>query len=454
MEYSVQLPEKQTIADHLAGMIPFRTIAFRDQSKTEAAPFEGLHAYLQKTYPLVHASLQRTVIGAYSLLYHWKGTGESAEKPILLMAHQDVVPVPEETLDQWHYPPFEGIQAEGMVWGRGSLDCKNMLCCELEAIEALLNQGYTPKRDIYLAFGHDEESGGFNGMTAVAAYLEEQGVMLDLVLDEGPGYVAGEERNCPGQALAEIGVFEKGYVDLQLTVRSAGGHASRPEPHTALGILAQAINALEENPFPLSVPQPVQWQYQALLPYLEEGAMKENVKNMKKDPMALAQYLSQTPRGNAMVRTTTAPTMAQASQRPNVLPLQAQATVNFRLNPDTPCKDLMAHCEKAIGNSSVEKTMLRGEEPSRITPIDSDAYRLLCQTIQALRADCIPVPVPVLGATDSRKFEAICAHIFRFTPLYTPGLAHTVHGINEAMPVDSLQEGVQFFVSLIQRLNA
>lgn len=98
--------------------------------------------------------------------------------------------------------------------------------------------------------------------------------------------------------------------------------------------------------------------------------------------------------------------------------------------------------------------MLRGEEPSRITPIDSDAYRLLCQTIQELRADCIPVPVPVLGATDSRKFEAICAHIFRFTPLYTPGLAHTVHGINEAMPVDSLQEGVQFFVSLIQRLNA
>ncbi|MFR4009232.1 MAG: M20/M25/M40 family metallo-hydrolase [Christensenellales bacterium] len=177
MEYSVQLPEKQTIADHLAGMIPFRTIAFRDQSKTEAAPFEGLHAYLQKTYPLVHASLQRTVIGAYSLLYHWKGTGKSAEKPILLMAHQDVVPVPEETLDQWHYPPFEGIQAEGMVWGRGSLDCKNMLCCELEAIEALLNQGYTPKRDIYLAFGHDEESGGFNGMTAVAAYLKEQGVM-------------------------------------------------------------------------------------------------------------------------------------------------------------------------------------------------------------------------------------------------------------------------------------
>ncbi|MFR4009231.1 MAG: peptidase dimerization domain-containing protein [Christensenellales bacterium] len=148
----------------------------------------------------------------------------------------------------------------------------------------------------------------------------------------------------------------------------------------------------------------MQWQYQALLPYLEEGPLKENVKNMEKDPIALAQYLSQTPRGNAMVRTTTAPTMAQASQRPNVLPLQAQATVNFRLNPDTSCKDLMAHCEKAIGNSSVEKTMLRGEEPSRITPIDSDAYRQLCRTIQALRPDCIPVPVPVLGATDSRKF--------------------------------------------------
>ncbi len=453
MEKNVQIPEKTVIATHLSGMIPFQTIAYRDQSKTKKDPFLAFHQYLQETYPLVHEKMEKQVIAQYSLLFHWKGTNVSGQKPILFMAHQDVVPVPEETLDQWTYPPFEGTIAEDKVWGRGSLDCKNMLCCELEAAECLLQQGFTPDRDIYFAFGHDEETGGFNGMTAISAYLQEQGIELELVLDEGSGYVKGENRQCPGQDLAEIGIFEKGYVDLQLTVQSPGGHASRPGPTTALGILAKAINALEDNLFPLSIPKPVQWQYQAMTPYLAEGEYKEKAKNMQKDPIAFAQYLSQTPKGNAMVRTTTAPTMASASNRPNVLPMQAQAVVNFRLNPDTSCEQLLAHCKQAIHDDRVELTLLRGEEPSKITPIDTPCFQKLCDVIKQVHPGCVPVPVPVLGATDSRKLENVCENIFRFTPLDNKGLGYTVHGINEAMAIDSLEEGVQFFVSFIQQLS-
>lgn len=452
MENQIKIPGEEEIAAHLSGMIPFETIAYRDQAKTNGAPFYALHAYLEKTYPLVHESMEKQVIGGYSLLFCWKGRCRE-KKPILLMAHQDVVPVPAETADQWSYPPFEGAIAEGKVWGRGSLDCKNMLCCELEAAEALLKQGFVPERDIYFAFGHDEESGGFNGMTAIAAYLQEKGVSLEFVLDEGSGYVEGEKRHCPGHTLAEIGIFEKGYADLKLTVQSQGGHASRPGPSTALGILAKAINALEEHQCPLSVPEPVKWHYQALLPYLEAGEERERIEQMEEDPASFAQYLSQTPKGNAMVRTTTAPTMANASIRPNVLPTQAEAVVNFRLNPDTSCESLLAHCQRAIANPEVSLTLLRGEEPSKITSIERDAYKMLCAVIQRVHPGCIAVPVPVLGATDSRKFEAICDDIFRFTPLDNRGLGHTVHGINEAMPVESLEEGVRFFITLIRQLR-
>lgn len=451
MEKQIQIPSKAEIAAHLSGMIPFRTIAYRDQAQTQGEPFFAFHAYLEETYPLVHEKMEKQVIGTYSLLYRWKGRS-SEKKPILLMAHQDVVPVPEETLNQWKYPPFEGTLAEDKVWGRGSLDCKNMLCCELEAAEALLKQGYMPERDIYFAFGHDEETGGFNGMMAIAACLKEKGVSLDFVLDEGSGYVEGEKRHCPGHTIAEIGVFEKGYADLKLTVQSPGGHASRPGPSTALGILAKAIDALEEHQFPLSIPDPVKWQYQALLPYLEEGEEKAQAGQMEKDPASFARYLSRTPKGNAMVRTTTAPTMASASVRPNVLPTQAQAVVNFRLNPDTSCESLLAHCRKAISDPRVELTLLRGEEPSKITSVKGEAYQALCRVIETVHPGCVPVPVPVLGATDSRKFEGICEAIFRFTPLDNQGLGYTVHGINEAMAVESLEEGVRFFVALIQQL--
>lgn len=444
-------PDAQIMARHLAGMIPFRTIAYREQEQTDGAPFLALHEYLENTYPLVHRTLEKEIIADYSLLYRWPGT-DSAKQPVLFMAHQDVVPVPQETLDQWDQPPFDGKIADGMVWGRGALDCKNMLCCELEAVEALLEQGYTPTRDIYLAFGHDEESGGFNGMTAVARTLKERGVTLSFVLDEGSGYVAGEERHCPGQPLAEVGVFEKGYLDLQLTVQSEGGHASRPGATTALGRLARAISAVENAQFPLSLPQPVKWTFQALTPYLEAGELKRCVETMEQTPEPLVALLSRTAKGNAMVRTTIAPTMASASDRPNVLPTQAQAVINFRLNPDTDREIVLRRCEKAIGDPQVALTVLRAEEPSRITPIDSQAYRTLCEVIGQIRPGCAVVPVAVLGATDSRKFEEICAHIFRFTPLYTQGLGHTVHGVNEAMPVDALPEGAAFFMALIRRV--
>lgn len=444
-------PDAHTMAEHLAGMIPFRTIAFRDQKKTDGAPFLALHDYLEKTYPLAHRTLEKEIIGGYSLLYRWRGEN-SDKQPVLFMAHQDVVPVPEDTLDQWEQPPFDGRITGGKVWGRGALDCKNMLCCELEAVEALLAAGYAPERDIYLAFGHDEESGGFNGMTAVARTLQQRGVTLSFVLDEGSGYVEGAERHCPGQPLAEVGVFEKGYLDLQLTVQSEGGHASRPGATTALGRLAKAISAVENAQFPLSLSQPVQWTYQALAPYLEEGELKQRVSAMEQQPEALAALLCRTAKGNAMVRTTIAPTMASASDRPNVLPTQAQAVINFRLAPESDCQAVVAHCKRAIGDAQVALTVLRGEEPSRITPIDSEAYRTLCEVIGQIRPGCAVVPVAVLGATDSRKFEEICTNIFRFTPLYTKGLGHTVHGINEAMPVDALPEGAAFFMALIRRV--
>ena len=204
---------------------------------------------MEKTYPLVHQNCEREIIAGASMLYRWPGSGKGGKKPILLMAHQDVVPVTPGTEEDWQHPAFDGVIADGHVWGRGAIDMKNMLCAEFEAMEYLMQRGFTPDRDVYLALGHDEEVGG-SGAVATAQHLLEQGVEIDFIMDEGGKPAHGEDFGASDVLVATISVFEKGYCDLQLISRSPGGHSNRPGKTTALGELAKAIVALEASPMP------------------------------------------------------------------------------------------------------------------------------------------------------------------------------------------------------------
>ncbi|MEO7243664.1 MAG: M20/M25/M40 family metallo-hydrolase, partial [Rubrivivax sp.] len=207
------------IAASLGAAVRARTISLEEGGEQAAPAFAALHAHLQARYPLVFAQLTPEVVGGHSLLFTWQGS-EPGAKPIGLMAHQDVVPIAPGTEGDWQQPPFSGVIEGGFVWGRGAWDDKGNLIAELEAVERLLADGFKPRRTVYLMFGHDEEIGGQQGAAQIAALLQQRGIKLDFVLDEGLLIISGV---LPGLDVpaAAIGIAEKGYLTVKLSVPAA-----------------------------------------------------------------------------------------------------------------------------------------------------------------------------------------------------------------------------------------
>jgi carboxypeptidase PM20D1 len=224
-------PAREIIFDavalkRLSLAIQHKTISKQNLTAEGGAEFQRLHKFLSDSFPAIHTHLAREVIGGYSLIYTWKGTNESL-KPLLLMGHIDVVPVDPESEKTWTHPPFSGEIAAGYIWGRGTMDDKVSVLAILEAVEHLLATGFQPQRTLYLAFGHDEKTGGASGAAKIASLLHSRQVELEYVLDEGGSITDGL---VPGVAapVALIGIAEKGYLSLELSVESAGGHSSTP----------------------------------------------------------------------------------------------------------------------------------------------------------------------------------------------------------------------------------
>src|SRR5438309_1757037 len=208
------------LAQRLAGALRFKTISYQDSSQFDAREFDGFQRYLRTTFPKLHAALKLEKVNGYGLLYEWPGSDPSVP-PIVLLAHQDVVPVEPGTETRWTEPPFEGRIAGGYVWGRGALDDKGSLVGLCEAVEHLLGAGAKPRRTLYLAFGYDEEVGGRRGAARIAELLASRNVQPEFVLDEGGaltnGLIAGVSA-----PVAVVGIAEKGYVTVGLTAQAEG----------------------------------------------------------------------------------------------------------------------------------------------------------------------------------------------------------------------------------------
>jgi carboxypeptidase PM20D1 len=439
------------VAGRLAGSLPFATVSFYDRSRFDAEAFGGLHRYLEETYPRVHARLSREQVADLSLLYTWQGRDRSL-RPALLMAHQDVVPVEAASSADWVHPPFAGTIAEGFVWGRGALDDKVDVVCILEAVEALLAEGFTPERTIYLSFGHDEEVGGHEGAAAVAELLRSRGAELAYVLDEGGGFASDALPSLPGP-LAPIAIAEKGSVSIELVVEAEGGHSSIPPRHTAAGILASAIHRLEGNPMPASLGATTRLTLEYLAPELPFSG-RVAVGNLWLFGAPLRILASRDPVLDALMRTTTAVTIVESGVKANVVPRQARAVVNHRILPGDSVEDVLTHVRDTIDDPRISLQVGEHGEPRNPSPVsrvDSEAFAVIRRTVAEVFPDVVLVPVLSVGGTDARHFYGLADSVYRLTPLLlSRETLQRAHGVNERVPVAALADAVRFYARLLR----
>ncbi|MCU0382420.1 MAG: M20 family peptidase [Cyclobacteriaceae bacterium] len=439
-------PVTDSSLHHFTKALTYKTISYGNPALFDSSAFIGFRNFLEKTYPLVHQNMQREIIAGYSLLYTWKGKDEN-KKPIVIMAHQDVVPVEEATRSMWTFDPFSGTVKDGFVWGRGTTDDKINLIAQFETAEKLLAENFIPARTILFAFGHDEEIGG-KGAIAIAKLLKEREITAEMILDEG-GIITKEKMPGLTKPVALVGTAEKGYLSLELTVEKPGGHSSMPEQETAIDILTKAIVKVRSQPFEPKFTEPMHGLMQSVgpeMPFVQKMAFANSwlFKNA-----IIGTYEKSGP-GNAMIRTTLVPTIVQAGIKDNVVPTVATATINLRLLPGDKADEVIEKLKSIIADERVVfKKMATLAEASAVTPVKSFGYQQVEAAIKKSYAQTISSPFLVIGATDSRHFKDISTNIIKFSPMIDP---IGFHGIDERVSLESYQTALWFYEQLLRDL--
>lgn len=441
-------------AQRLAEAIRFQTVSQADPQKIDESAFEGFGRFLETAFPRVHETLQWEAVGRFSRLYQWPGADPEL-RPGLLMAHSDVVPIAEGTASDWTHPPFSGEIADGFIWGRGSLDDKGSLLGILEAVETLLQAGHRPRRTIYLAFGHDEETRGAQGAARIAALLASRGVRAEFILDEAGAITSGM---VPGIAapVAMIGIAEKGYLTLELEVILEGGHAAMPPKQTAIGILAAALARLEKNPFPARFEGATKKMFETVGPEMPFGLRFLFANSWLLQPL-IKKALAGQNATRAALHTTTAVTVFRGGEVENVLPDKARAMINFRLLPGDASDAVVARVRRVIGDPRVS-VRIGGNmksEPSRVSDTQSPGYRIVERSVRQVFPDALVTPFLVQATTDTPHYSEISDTILRFFParLAAADLSR-IHGTDERIAVANLAEVVRFYAQVIRNADA
>ncbi len=445
-------------AGHLSEAIQFQTITLisGDPRPGQDGAWIALHDWLEATYPAAHGAMTKELVpDTLTLLYTWQGSDPSLA-PLLLMAHQDVVPVNIGTEGDWTGAPFAGEIIDGYVYGRGALDDKGSLVGLMEAAEALAANGFQPKRTVLFMFGHDEEVSG-SGAEAGIAYLKSKGISPVMALDEG--FAILDPSPFTGKPMGYIGIAEKGYLTLTVTAIGTGGHSSMPERDSAAVRLGRAIVALDENQMPADFSKPpIKELFEVSapdLPFMQKMAFA----NLWLFRGSVESAMAEVPAGNAMIRTTTAPTMLSGSAKENVLAQRATATVNFRVHPNNTVEDVIAHVKEVTKDiEGIEVTVgqegLRGGDASPVSPTDNKAYAVLASVAEKTSGGAPVAPGLVLGATDARYASAITDSVYRFAPsILNPQDLSGFHGTNERMSVENMKHLSEGYAQIILAMD-
>ena len=300
---------------HMSEAVSFPTVSTEIDVPIDTVVFEGFHRFLEEAYPLINRNLKKEVFSFFSLLYTWEGKDPSL-KPVILTAHMDVVPAGE--VDSWSHPPFSGDNDGTYIWGRGTLDDKASLISIMEAVEELLKEGYTPERTVYLAFGHDEELNGIRGAGVMAEALKERNIEAEYLLDEGYAVTIGMVPMIK-KPVALIGTSEKGYLSVAMTVEMEGGHSAYPARESSIIVLNRALNKIVDHQMNARITETVNDFIRYIGPEMPFFA-KAIFANKWLFMGIILKIYEGGENSNALVRTTTAPTILTAGIKDNVVP--------------------------------------------------------------------------------------------------------------------------------------
>ncbi|MEM1151205.1 MAG: M20 family peptidase [Pseudomonadota bacterium] len=460
---AVDLPDvpavsAQEAAENLSEALKFRTITLApgDPRPGGEGPWLALHAWLEETYPAAHAAMTKEIVADFTLLYTWQGSDASLD-PLLLMAHQDVVPVNIGTEGDWTAPPFSGEILDGYIYGRGTIDDKGSMVALMEAAEALAASGFAPRRTVHFLFGHDEEVSG-SGAAAGIELLRTRGVSPVMALDEG--FMIVDPSPLTGQPMGFIGVAEKGYVTVSITATADGGHSSAPPRNSAPVRLARALVALDENQMPADFSKsPIKELFEASapdMPFTQRMALA----NMWLFGGVVESQMGEIAAANAMIRTTTAPTMLVGSAKENVLAQRATAAVNFRIHPNDTEESILQHVRDVtadIPNLQIQLGPggIRGAGASPVSSTENLAYGVLAAVAREAGDGAAVAPGLVLGATDARYATAITDSVYRFLPaVISPEDLAGFHGTNERISVENVGRMVRGYAQIITAMDA
>lgn len=435
--------ELDTAAEKLGAMVQIPTVSKREDE--DLRQFYALHAVLEEKFPLLHRHLEKNVLQG-TLLYRWKGR-DPGKKPILFMGHQDVVPASDEF---WRVPAYSGAVVDGCLYGRGSMDCKSTMYVELQAVEELLSEGFTPPCDVYLEYSINEETGG-DGAAAAVRYLKERGIQLALVIDEGGAVI---DQAVPGmdRPYAVIGITEKGYMDVKITARGKGGHSSTPPRSTpADRLFAFAGEIRRKRPFKKELRPEVVQMFTQMAPAFPfpMRLLLGNLWLFKPVLMAVMPLVS--PFGEAVMATTCCFTMMQGSDAANVIPKEPYLVANLRTSVHQNCAQSLAVLQKYARKYDLELEVLMQRDASPVSNIHSREYAYVTQCVQKQFPDAGIAPYIIMGGTDCRHFHALTENALRFAPVrMTNAQSAGCHAVDENVTVSALAEGVRFFKMLLK----
>ncbi|MGA8807376.1 MAG: M20/M25/M40 family metallo-hydrolase [Thermoanaerobaculia bacterium] len=376
-----------------------------------------------------------------NLVARFHGTGK--EKPLLLLAHLDVV---EAKREDWSMDPFVLTEQDGYYYGRGTSDDKAMASIWIATMIRLKQENFVPDRDIIVALTSDEETGDFNG---VMWLLQEHRPLIEaaFALNEG-----GSGRLKDGRRLYNgVGASEKVYVTFGLETRNKGGHSSAPRKDNAIYQLAEGLVRLEKYEFPVVLNE-VTRAYFERMSKIEEGQTAADMKAVTLGDAAAAARLSETPAYNNQLRTTCVATRLEGGHADNALPQMAKATVNCRVLPGESADAVRDTIAKVLNDPGIEISWIDKPKPSAPSPLTPSVMKPIADVTNEFWPGTPVMPLMAAGASDGLYLRNAGIPTYGVSGLFGELTDSRAHGKDERVRIDSFYDSVQFLYVLVKRL--